>query len=161
MSDRGPPPTPTQILKLRGSWRGDRNPSEPLAEPGRPRRPKWLDPVAKSAWRRLVPMLERMGALARIDGNALARYCRLWSRWRAAEDFIAREGEFYVRKDEAGHVRAVIPFPQVRAAAQLAEQLLRLEREFGMTPASRARLSAPREDAGKGGLAARYLRVGS
>jgi hypothetical protein len=36
-----------------------------------------------------------MGVLSRIDGNALARYCRLWSRWRKAEAFIDKNGKMY------------------------------------------------------------------
>ena len=39
----------------------------------------WLDEEAKLAWKLLLPQLERMDVLTRIDGNALARYCQLWA----------------------------------------------------------------------------------
>lgn len=30
-----------------------------------------------------------------IDSHALAGYCRLWSRWRKADDFITKHGDTY------------------------------------------------------------------
>ena len=42
----------------------------------------------RAAWKQVVPQLVAMGVLTTIDGNALARYCRLWSRWRKMETFI-------------------------------------------------------------------------
>jgi P27 family predicted phage terminase small subunit len=101
-----------------------------------------------------------MGVLARIDGNALARYCRLWSRWREAEEFLMKNGESYLDKAPDGRVKRLQPYPQVATAAKLAEQLLRLEAHFGMTPAARARLAAPREETQGDDLRSRYLRVG-
>jgi P27 family predicted phage terminase small subunit len=85
-------------------------------------------------------MLEQMQVLTRIDVNALARYCRLWSRWRKAEKFIEEKGEVYTLKDEKGNVRCVQPFTQVAIANKLAQQLTRLEQEFGMTPSARTRI---------------------
>jgi P27 family predicted phage terminase small subunit len=94
---------------MRGSWRANRNPDEPRPERGRPRCPKWLDDKAKETWAQLVPQLDRMGVLAKIDGNALARYCRLHSRWRAAEDFLQQQGDTYLAKDADGHRREGVP----------------------------------------------------
>jgi P27 family predicted phage terminase small subunit len=142
MGTRGPPPTPTNILRRRGSWRGNR-PDEPKGPRGRPRCPKWLDDEAKAAWRRVVPRLAAMGVLSLIDGHALVRYCCLWSRWRKAEQFLQGQGEVYLDKDESGRVRGVRPYPQVKIAAQLSEQLLRIEAQFGLTPSARTRLVAP------------------
>lgn len=161
MGERGPPPTPTPVLAMRGSWRANRNPDEPRPERGRPRCPKWLDAKAKEAWAVLIPQLDRMGILAKIDGNALARYCQLWSRWRKAEDFLALNGDTYLQKDAFGKATGVKAYPQARIAANLSEQLLRLEQHFGMTPAARARLSAPQQEPQQDDLRSRYLRVGS
>jgi P27 family predicted phage terminase small subunit len=113
---------------------------EPKGPPGTPKCPSWLDKDAKAAWRQIVPMLEQMGVLTRIDVNALARYCRLWSRWRRAEKFIEEKGEVYTLRDEKGNVRCVQQFPQVGIANKLAQQLTRLEQEFGMTPSARTRI---------------------
>ena len=85
-------------------------------------------------------MLEGMGVLTKADGNALARYCRIWSRWRKAEDFIDEHGLVYPLKDDDGNVKCVQQWPQVSIANKLAQQLTRLEGEFGLTPSARARL---------------------
>ncbi len=143
MGGRGPPPTPTNILARRGSWRAQRNPSEPRPEPGRPRCPRWLDAGAKAAWKHLVPQLDRLGVLTPLDRHALARYCQLWSRWRRAEEFLRDQGDTHLVKDADGRVKGVRAYPQVRIANQLAEQLLRLEQQFGMTPSARSRLEVP------------------
>ncbi len=90
MGRRGPKPTPTPILKLRGSTLATqrREESEVQGPTGRPECPKWLDADARSAWEELIPMLESMRVLTPIDGNALARDCRQRSRWRKAESII-------------------------------------------------------------------------
>ena len=160
MGHRGPPPTPSNVLKLRGSWRGSRNPAEPTPEPGRPRCPKWLDPYAKAAWRRLVPQLEAMGVLTKADGHALSRYCVLWGRWRKAEEFLQSRGDSYLAKDSDGNVKGLRPYPQVRMAGQLAEQLLRLEQQFGLTPSARTRIEVPHQARQQDDDHRRYLKLG-
>ncbi len=105
-------------------------------------------------------MLDRMGVLTKVDCNALARYCVLWSRWRKAEEFIRDRGDSYLVKDEAGGLKAIKPYPQVRMANQLSEQLLRLEQQFGMTPSARTRIEVPQQDAQDGQDKRRYLRIG-
>ena len=120
-----------------------RDSTEPKPDPTRPRCPTWLDDEAKLAWKHLVPQLERMGVLTRIDGNALTRYCQLWARWKKAELFVQKHGDVYPLKDESGRTKCLMPFPQVASANKLAAQLTRLEQEFGMTPSARTRISVP------------------
>ena len=141
MSRRGPAPEPTTLKLLKGNpGRRPINDREPRPKRRRPRCPQWLDADAKATWKQLVPELEQMGVLTRIDGNALARYCVLWSRWKRAEQFIAKHGEAYPIKDEKGNLKDLHQFPQVGVANKLAVQLTRLEQEFGMTPSARTRI---------------------
>jgi len=162
MGRRGPAPTPTPILKLRGSKRvtRKREAGEVCGPEGTPDRPDWLDDDAAKVWDHLVPMLDGMGVLTRIDGNALARYCRLWTRWRKAEAFIDDRGEMYPLKDDNGKVKCFAQWPQVAMASKLALQLTRLEQEFGMTPSARARiqLAPQKQEAGRG--KARFFQAG-
>ncbi len=75
MGKRGPRPTPTEILKLRGSTlvTPEREAGEVHGPMGTPDRPDWLDDQAKAAWDEIAPLLQDMGILTRIDGNALMR----------------------------------------------------------------------------------------
>jgi P27 family predicted phage terminase small subunit len=140
MGRRGPAPSPTAVLKLRGTFRKDRQSDSIRADDGAPTCPDWISDEAKHAWRYILPKLERMGVLSRIDRNALTRYCQLWGRWKQAELFIAKHGDTYPIKDESGKIKCLQQFPQVSIAHQLAAQLTRLEQEFGMTPSARSRI---------------------
>ena len=141
MGKRGPAATPTATLKIRGSWRGDVRKNELQPESGRPRCPAWLRKDAKSAWKQLVPLLDNMGVLTKIDGNALARYCEMWARWRAVSEFVVRHGESFPIKDGQGNLVGFRSLPQARTASHLSGELLRLEQQFGLTPAARVGLT--------------------
>ena len=65
MGKRGPKPTPTAVLKLKGTDRADRTRNEPTPPRGLPRCPNWLDDQAKHCWRQLVPQLVAMRVLQR------------------------------------------------------------------------------------------------
>jgi P27 family predicted phage terminase small subunit len=140
MGQRGPHPMPTKILALRGSWRAKTRPQEPQPPPARPTCPAWLDRQAKAVWRQLIPRLATFGLLSQVDGAALARYCVLTVRWRGAMQFIQQYGETYPIKNEQGAIIGMQPFPQTWIMKSLGAELLRLEREFGMTPSARAAL---------------------
>lgn len=82
MGARGPKPTPKNVLKFRGSWRGN------LADDGDvkpdveiPGCPKHLLPEARKEWRRITPLLQDLGLVSMIDRTALALYCQEWAWW--------------------------------------------------------------------------------
>lgn len=140
MGRRGPAPTPTAILERRGSERAKRRRNEPQPEKGAPRCPAWLDRDAKTVWRQLIPQLDAIGVLTKIDGNALARYCRLFVRWRQCDEFIREHGETYTIEDGDKQVKCSQQFPEVGILNRLCAQLLKIEQEFGLTPAARTRI---------------------
>ncbi len=146
MGRRGPKPKTPWELRASGSWRAGLLDHAVKAEPGAPPCPRWLDPDAKKAWRWLAQQLAIMRVLSKADRTAMMRYCQTFSRWKRAEMFLQRYGHTYPLKDQAGKVRCFMAFPEVNIAATLAQQLGRLEQEFGLTPAARSRLwpeSAP------------------
>ena len=73
MGKRGPRPTPTAVLRARGSRRADRNPDrlEPEPPPGPPECPAWLNADAKVVWDQMVALLseqiEVMGDLVKKE----------------------------------------------------------------------------------------------
>ena len=146
MGKRGPPRTPTPILKLRGSWLANaREKVEPKAKLGRPVRPAGLSRAAVSVWKQIVPELDEMGVLAKIDRNALHRYCETFAMWKRMEKFIRENGEAHAvtRQDQNGNRQLLhfTEFPQVRIYHKAAELLHRLEAQFGMTPSARASIA--------------------
>lgn len=143
MGKRGPPPTPTATLKLAGSWRAKENKAEPEPEPSDLSPPDWIRAEATEAWEQIAPQLAAAGCLARIDEHALARYCQLWARWKAAEQYLQAHGETYPIRNAKGEVKYIQQVPQVGIASSLSQQLTRLEQEFGMTPSSRSRIQVP------------------
>ena len=148
----GPVKTPTEILKIRGSWRAKTRKGEPQPTDGLPAAPRWLGKEEQSVWRAMRRDIESLGVGRLPDANALARYCCLWVRWKVASLFLAAHGESYELLDIKGNVRCHMPYPQVATVNKLSILLLRIEQEFGLTPAARARLSVdvsgrlPKED---------------
>ena len=134
---RGPKPKPTALKLLHGNP-GHRplNADEPQPEKAIPDCPEHLDAPARLEWERLTPELFRLGLLTRIDAAALAAYCQAYSRWQEAEGVIASEGITAVNL-KTGCVH-------VHPAVSIAKESMRLVREFmvefGLSPASRARL---------------------
>ena len=145
MGERGPAPTPTKMLEMRGSWRAKKRQGEPKPERSRPQCPRWLRKEAKRIWEELIPQIDEMGILGRCDRHALARYCQALANWRLAEEWVMEHGDVYPEKNEKGEVIGVKEYPQVGKSIRLAEMLLRLEKQFGLNPAARAGLGTVRE----------------
>src|SRR5262245_49052877 len=126
---RGPPPTPVEVLRLRGSRRADRNMNAPKPTPGRPRCPAWLDHEAKRKWKALIPELERIGLLTVVDGDALAAYCVAWSELKHATETLEREGRHF--KTESGYLAPHPAVAQQRSAWHAVRAFAGL---FGLDP---------------------------
>ena len=100
-------------------------------------------PEAKKEWKRLAPSLIAMGVLTEHDMEAFAGYCQAYARWREAEEFLSQHGTIF--KTPSGYVQQV---PQVSIAMQNLRIMQSFCAEFGLTPASRARLYANSGDSG-------------
>lgn len=125
-----------------------------------PSPPSYLDRVAANEWRRIAPELHVLGLLTNIDKAPLATYCQAFSRWRAAEDVVARMKE----KDQLTDALMIrtksgnaIQNPVVGTANRAMLLMVRIAAEFGMTPAARARIEAGPHDNDEGSKARRYF----
>jgi len=99
--------------------------------------PSWLLPEAKKEWERLAPSLEAMGMLTMADLTAFEGYCQAYARWMEAEAFITKHGSIF--RTPSGYVQQV---PQVSIARQNLKIMQSFCSDFGLTPATRARMIA-------------------
>ena len=138
MATRGRKPKPTALKILEGNP-GKRllNENEPIPPKGNIKCPTWLLPEAKKEWKRLAPSLEAMGVLTMADLTAFEGYCQAYARWKEAEAFITQHGSIF--QTPSGYVQQV---PQVSIAQQNLKIMQSFCSEFGLTPATRARIIA-------------------
>jgi len=140
MGKRGPKPTPTATLKLRGSWRGELNKSEPEPEKGIPECPPEVKGVAKECWEQVAPMLDNMGVLTVADNMALSLLCETYAHWRRSQDLLNKYGDVYPIRDDHGNVKYLQQTPYVAIARNFGKALKDMLTEFGLTPSSRSRI---------------------
>lgn len=146
MGQRGPPRTPTRILKGRkSSLARERERKEAKGLKGRPQRPAWVKGDLKKHWDFLVPKLESMGILEVTHREPLARLCRMYVRLKKLEDLIDKDGELLVREKRIPGTKPPEYFeevvgmhPRVKIAEKLRQDILRLEQQFGLTPSARS-----------------------
>jgi len=107
-----------------------------------PPAPRHLGKDAKKFWRRRGPGLARCGIFTTIDYEAFATCCQWYGRWVEAERALAKSTLLIKTKD--GNI---IQNPLLGIANRAAVEFRKCCTEFGMTPSSRARITAtaPRE----------------
>jgi len=139
---RGRRPKPTRIKALSGNP-GKRpfNPHEPRPEPALPDCPAVLSPLARLEWERLSAELSKLNLVTHLDRGALATYCAAYALWAEAMEQIQKYGT--IVKSPTGYP---IQSPYLAIANRQAEIMIRVASEFGFTPASRSRISAPSTD---------------
>jgi len=135
MGRRGPPPTPTPILKLRGSRLLEHREGEVAPPVVAPSCPAFLSREARAEWRRQTKELLALGVLARMDRAILAAYCEAWAEFVTLTKQVEDTGRLI--KTVVGNI---VTNPLVRQKDRAVERLLRLAGHFGFTPAARARI---------------------
>ena len=139
MGKRGPQPTPTAVLAARGSWRAAARKGEPQPKIGVPECPSWISDIGREYWTEIAGMLAELGVMTEADRYPLALLVDALARYIAARDAVTTDGVLDQNKatytTEGG---AVCQHPAVGQMHKAWEQVLKLSREFGLTPASRA-----------------------
>ena len=138
-----PTPIPTNLKVLRGTARPCRlNEKEPTPKkPEKIKPPSCLSKEEKKCWREIVSELQKCGIATTVDKSALTAYCKCWVAWKNELVIIDEEGTVV-----AGCMGNKIVSPHVRIASDYFKQLLNLWREFGMTPSSRSRIHANKDE---------------
>jgi phage terminase small subunit len=119
MGSRGPL-ADRRLLVLKGDGR---NRDYPRAVVAAPDKPPDLEPEAERLWDAIVPELERLRLVSRLDGDTLEASCATYARWK---------------RHDGGH-----------GYAALTKLLAKLARDVGLAPAARQRMAAPRSDPGE------------
>lgn len=143
----GRKPKPTALKVLQGNpGKRKLNKNEPKPPAGRPVPPSTMIPEAREEWERIVPELEQMGVLTKIDRTALASYCMAYARWVQAEADITAHGilvlepQFDVKGNHVGDKYKKNPACTAAMACQ--KEMRALLALFGMDPSSRSRIKA-------------------
>lgn len=140
MGRTGRPPTPTAVLKLRGSehaiGRGDEPEGTASAEP-RMLPAVEADPVARRYFDQLVADLKTMRLYAGEDYLSHNHYALAAAEFEAAQAMVTAGGLVVeTRNGERGLN------PAIKAREIAADKLAKFCREFGLSPASRVGLKA-------------------
>ncbi len=135
-------PEPTHLKLLKGTRKERINWNEPRPKNKRPLCPRWLSPKAKKYWRKTAPEMHRLGLLAELDVVGYAIICQLYAHILECTEVIGAEGTVY--QTETGFLR---PRPEIKLVQDLMKQYLDFGREYGLTPASRSRISVEPPDA--------------
>lgn len=138
MGLRGPPPKPSALKRLEGTYRPDRAAeNEVVAPPGEPPMPDGLPDEAVKRWKELVPVLLLRCTLSVEDGAILEAHCRAYamSRTYAA---LAEKAPL-VRAGKHGGVKVNPAASEARAWETRATQTGSL---LGLNASSRSRVSA-------------------
>jgi P27 family predicted phage terminase small subunit len=135
------PRKPTAILQFTGAFkkdpsRGRARSKEPKLRKGIGEPPDFLDTYGTEEWNRVVPDLEQAGVTSYVEATALGAYCQAVSRLRKAEAEIFRDG-ITIMTD--GGLKK---HPAVTIAREAMLVIKAFASEFGMTPASRSRVTA-------------------
>jgi len=85
----------------------------------------------------MVPRLIEAQVLTELDREFLAAFCECWAAYWDLKAIVQEEG--YTTTTDKGNVRQ---HPAVGAMKMMLDNVVRLGREFGLTPASRSRIEA-------------------
>lgn len=134
----GKRPTPTHLKLVKG------NPGKRPIRPDTVQPPKRTAPLqpppevsgsARAEWKRLAPIVHKLGLLSDLDRAPFAAYCISYGRWRDAEK--ALRGQDLVVTTATG---ALIQNPLLGIANRAMREMVRHAVEFGFTPSARARV---------------------
>lgn len=134
---QGRKPKPNNQKKLSGSRRVNQQAVEfDLITNVDP--PEWLPELARGMWLTLCPQLCNSKVLSTTDIHNLEAFCSAYSRWRKAEEEIAKVG-ITIATVAGGFIKN----PACTVANESLRQLQSFGASLGLDPASRGRLISP------------------
>lgn len=134
MGMRGPGKTPLSVLSARGSWRAAGRKSEMSGRVCLPKCPEWVtDEAARKLYRSLGRKLVTAGVMTEYDCLGLAMLCNAFHNYKRAKEMIDAEGIIMAREHGG-----VVAHPAVVVMNQSWDRVVKLCREYGLTPSARS-----------------------
>ncbi|MCP1312985.1 MULTISPECIES: phage terminase small subunit P27 family [unclassified Halomonas] len=137
---RGRKPKPSHLKAVQGNA-GKRavNHDEPQCEEldDVPLPPEWLSPIGIEMWERVAPWLIGSKILTGSDLHNLEAFCAAYSRWRLAEQDIAKNGIV------VPGLNSDVKNPACTEANAALKQMALYGSALGLDPSSRSRLAVP------------------
>jgi P27 family predicted phage terminase small subunit len=131
----GRPPKPVELKLIEGN-RGKRKLAlPPKAPPSRPNCPAWLSTYAKTEWRYIVPVLDELGLLTKLDRMVLAGACDAAADFRRATEELEKSPSLLVK---GGGRISKNPLIQIKRDAR--RDVLAFSSALGLSPSDRVRL---------------------
>ena len=131
---------PRSLHVVEGTFKASRHGGEDVQAPaGCPGIPVGLSGAALEEWQQLTALLQQQGTLSLVDGAMLESHCRLSALVSRIEGEVALLPALTFTKDN-GEPAAHPLVSQLRAGRQALRTSLQ---EFGLTPASRTRVTRP------------------
>lgn len=123
--------------------RGPKPKDRSLSTPSRgiPDPPPNLDADSRKHYRRLTGLMAEAGLVSQLDFDALSLYMSMWKRWKRAEAEVRKSG--LVIKAPNGWLQKN---PWLEIATQSIRDMRPFLTMFGLTPASRSKLSLPESE---------------
>jgi P27 family predicted phage terminase small subunit len=157
MARGGQNATPVELRVLQGNPGKRPIPRTPRPPAQTPVEPDWnalapgdfedvirLREVASAEWQRVVPVLSQLGLLTALDAPVLTDYALCWGRLVQCERALAADGllvEVAMLDKDGNPVRtSIVRNPLSVTVKEYRAQLARYVAEFGLGPASRARI---------------------
>lgn len=137
MARDGRRPRPTHLKAIEGNpGKRPLNEAEPKAPPGRPIAPPNLSDDAKKEWQYIVPKLDELGLLHKLDRRNLVIYCELVATFNEATAWVKDKGVIVSGRDKGEAIKN----PAVQIQRDAARLISTYSRMFGLDPADRASL---------------------
>lgn len=137
MGERGPAKKPAATHKRNGTFREDRHGGAQLPVK-LPAPPRDMTKEAKKHWRAIGKQLERAGYVSEIDSVALRGLCEFFERYLQAKSHIDEHGLTVTHYFKDGQKE--VANPSVAIAKESWGEVVKLLKQFGMTPSSRTGL---------------------
>ena len=139
MKGRKRTPTPLALVKGNPGKRALPK-SEPKPDVGAPARPEWLSESAAEVWDRLAPELVRLKVLTVADEIALALLCDAYAEFIAARQAVGGQAVYETETMQGTLMKR--SHPAVAQASDAWRRVLAAASEFGLSPASRSKVTA-------------------